>query len=131
MATLTTTLTMTSADAFAHQPINISTNIALAVEAPYTDLSRVAAPLAGYVDIVGTGGGDVIYFYIKNTAIQASNGAIVTHKISVRNANSEQIATLGANEFLFIPVSAAEGIEIGTPTGAAVFAEYLYFTKDV
>ncbi len=131
MATLTTTLTMASADAFAHQPINISTNIALAVEAPYTDLSRVAAPLGSYVDIVGTGGGDVLYFYIKNTAVQASNGATVTHAITVRNASSEAIATLGANEFLFIPVTAGEGIEIGTPSGAAVFAEYLYFTKDV
>ena len=131
MATLTTTLTMVSVDAFAHQPISISTNIASSVEAPYTDLSRVAAPLAGWVDLVGTGGGDVLYFYIKNTGVQASNGATVTHAISVRNASSEQIATLGANEFLFIPVSAGEGIEIGTPSGAAVFAEYLYMTKNV
>ena len=131
MATLTGTLTLVSTDAFSHQPISISTNKALAVEAPYTDLSRVAAPIGSDKELHPASGSDVLYFFVRNTGVQASNGASVAHTVTVKNASGQAIGTLGAGEFLFIPVTAGAGLEVRTTSGAAVFVEYLYFTKDV
>tara|TARA_R110002096_G_scaffold430573_1_gene644597 strand:+ start:545 stop:934 length:390 start_codon:yes stop_codon:yes gene_type:complete len=128
MPKLTTTLTMSSADAFAHQPINISTNIELTVEAPYTDLSRVAAPVSGVKELHPASGAGVLYFYVKHTGLLAVDSTATTNVVTVLNATGEPIATLGAQEFLFIPVTAGEGLEV-TSAGGAVFVEYLYFTK--
>jgi len=128
MPTLSTTLTMSSVDAFSHQPINISTNIELAVEAPYTDLSRVAAPVSGVKELHGATGSEVLYFYVKHTGLLAVDSTATTNAVTVLNATGEPIATLTAGEFLFIPVTAGEGLEVTSATGA-VFVEYLYFTK--
>ena len=129
MATLTTTLTIASTDAFSHQPINITATKALAVEAPYTDLSRIAAATGGTVLHAATGS-DVLYFFIRHTGTLASNGAASTNLVTVADAGGATTATLGAEEFMFVPVKAGEGMKV-TSASAAVFVEYLYFTKDV
>jgi hypothetical protein len=129
MATLTTTLTMASTDAFDHQPINITATKALSVEAPYTDLSRIAAATGGTTLHTATGS-DVLYFFVRHTGKLASNGSATTNTVLIEAAGGNDIATLSADEFLLIPVKAGIGLK-ATSTSAAVFIEYLYFTKDV
>lgn len=132
MADITATLTLSSASAFAHQPINISTNFTNNIEAPYTDLSRKLAPAAGTI-LTAAAGSPVTYFFIKNPGILSNGGTTttVTHAIKVSDASgAATIATLAPGEFLFVPMAAGEGVEIeSTDSGNLVYAEYIYFSK--
>jgi predicted ThiF/HesA family dinucleotide-utilizing enzyme len=125
MATLTPTLTLVSTDAFSHQPISISVTDSLSVVAPYTDLSRVAA-VSGGTTILPATQAVVTYVYIKNTGTLSTNGNATTEEITVKHSSSEEVATIGAGEFMFLPLKASEGLIL---VGANVFAEYIYFSK--
>tara|TARA_R100001443_G_scaffold78998_2_gene86188 strand:- start:147 stop:533 length:387 start_codon:yes stop_codon:yes gene_type:complete len=127
MATLTPTLTLVSTDAFSHQPINISVTDSLSVVAPYTDLSRIAAATGGTI-ITAASGSPITYYYVKHTGALASNGNASTNLVTVADAGGATIATLGAGEFMFLPVAAGEGLKV-TSADAAVFVEYIYFSK--
>lgn len=131
MADITATLTLSSASAFAHQPINISTNFTNAIAAPYTDLSRKLAPAAGTI-ITAASGSPVTYFFIKNPGVM-ENGTesnAVLHAIKVSDASgSATIATLAPGEFLFVPMAAGEGVEVESTTSTLMYAEYIYFSK--
>ena len=127
MATLTPTLTLVSTDAFSHQPINISVTDSLSVVAPYTDLSRIAAATGGTI-ITAASGSPITYFYVKHTGVLASNGNATTNLVTSADAGGATIATLDAGEFMFLPVAAGEGLKC-TSASAAVFVEYVYFSK--
>ena len=134
MADITATLTLSSASAFTHQPINISTTFTKLIEAPYTDLSRKVAPSAATGGAVLTAAsGPVTYFFIKNSGVLSNGGttATVTHAIKVSDASGlATIATLAPGEFLFVPMAAGEGVEIeSTDATNLVYAEYIYFSK--
>lgn len=135
MADITATLTLSSASAFAHQPINISTNFTNNIAAPYTDLSRKLAPNAtsGGAVLTAASGSPVTYFFIKNPGILSNGGTTndAAHGIKVSDASgSATIATLAPGEFLFVPMAAGEGVEIeSTNSLNLVYAEYIYFSK--
>ena len=131
MADITATLTLSSSTAFAHQPINISTNFTETIAAPYTDLSRKLAPAAGTI-ITAAAGSPVTYFFIKNPGIKenGTSTTTVTHAIKVSDASgSATIATLAPGEFLFVPMAAGEGVEVESTTSTLMYAEYIYFSK--
>jgi hypothetical protein len=52
MATFAATLTLASADAFPHQPVNLTASSTLTIAAPYTDLSKVQAVSSGGVELL-------------------------------------------------------------------------------
>ena len=57
MANITTTLSMVSSDAFAHQPINLTvSHVNTTMNSPYTDVSRLLAPTSTVKNILGTTG---------------------------------------------------------------------------
>jgi hypothetical protein len=129
MATLTPTLTLVSTDAFTHQPINISVTDSLSVVAPYTDLSRIAAATSAGTELIAASQAVVTYVYLKHTGLLAADGNETTNLVTIENAASgEGIATLAAGEFMFFPLKASEGLQLISAT-AAVFVEYIYFSK--
>ena len=147
MATLTPTLTLTSSDVFADQPLSLSVTDSLTVEAPMSDISRMNSD-----DDIGHGAGVIIdevdtntyYIYVKHTGILASDGT------STANATADYI-TLGneANalsrmiilypgEFAFFPIvgnndSTDDGDEVGGlkihAASAAVQINYAYWKR--
>ena len=62
MATLTPTLTLTSSDVFADQPLSLSVTDSLTVEAPMSDISRMNSD-----DDIGHGAGVIIDEVDTNT----------------------------------------------------------------
>jgi hypothetical protein len=126
MATLTPTLTLSSTDVFADQPLNLSVTDSLTVQAPMTDISRmntddivVSGSAAGII-LVETVSTDVYYVYIKHTGLQSDGVAAATASdyIIITNADGDtDFARLYPGEFCFFPLNPMEGADGGIETG--------------
>ena len=147
MATLTPTLTLTSTDAFENQEINLSVTDSLTIQAPMTDISRMATN-----DNIGNGAGvivadeltDTYFVYVKHTGLLASNGTSASHAsndfVTLSNADADgasSIIKLQPGEFAFFPLAPSDGsdggVEVGglkvTKGGADVIIEFAYFKR--
>ena len=147
MATLTPTLTLTSTDAFENQEINLSVTDSLTIQAPMTDISRMATN-----DNIGNGAGiivadeltDTYFVYVKHTGLLASNGTSASHAsndfVTLSNADADgtsSIIKLQPGEFSFFPLAPSDGsdggVEVGglkvTKGGADVIIEFAYFKR--
>ena len=137
MATLTPTLTLASTDIFVDQPLNLTVTDSLTVQAPMTDISKMATN-----DDIGNGAGiiiptttDVHYVYIKHTGILASDGTTAcnstTDYIVLGDADGESAADqdgagimirLYPGEFAFIPLDANSASIGGGDGGLKMYA---------
>ena len=147
MATLTPTLTLTSTDAFENQEINLSVTDSLTIEAPMSDISRMATN-----DNIGNGAGvivadlvtDTYFVYVKHTGLLASNGTSSSHAsndfVTLSNADGEagsDIVKLQPGEFAFFPLKPSDGSDGGTEAGglkvtaasADVIVEFGYWKR--
>ena len=147
MATLTPTLTLNSTDAFENQTISLSVTDSLTIEAPMSDISRMATN-----DNIGNGAGviladlltDTYFVYVKHTGLLASNGTSSSHAsndfITLSNADGEagsDIIKLQPEEFAFFPLKPSDGTDGGTEAGglkinaasADVIVEFGYWKR--
>tara|TARA_R100000900_G_scaffold47490_1_gene38194 strand:- start:378 stop:827 length:450 start_codon:yes stop_codon:yes gene_type:complete len=148
MATLTPTLTLSSTDTFADQPLSLSVTDSLTVEAPMTDISRMNTN-----DNLGYDAGVIIdetdannyYVYVKHTGILASDGTSAANAtadyITLGNGDADAASNmiiLYPGEFAFMPIqgnndTTDDGAEVGglkvTAAGAAVQINYAYWKR--
>ena len=147
MATLNTTLTLTSTDAFATKTLSHSVTDALTVTAPLADISTMNTD-----DNIGNGVGiilaetttDTYYVYIKHTGKLASDGTTSSHAsndfVTLSNADGEagsDIIKLQPGEFAFFPLAPSDGSDGGTEAGglkvtkggADVIVEFGYWKR--
>ena len=145
MATLTPTLTLTSTDAFENQSISLSGTDSLTIEAPMTDISRMATD-----DNIGNGAGiiladlitDTYFVYVKHTGLLASNGTSSSHAtndfVTISNADGDtDFIKLQPEEFAFFPLNPSDGSDGGIEPGglkveagsAAVIVEFGYWKR--
>ena len=145
MATLNTTLTLTSTDAFATKTLSHSVTDALTVTAPLADISTMNTD-----DNIGNGVGiilaetttDTYYVYIKHTGKLASDGTTSSHAsndfVRVTNADGDtDFIKLQPEEFAFFPLNPYDGSDDGVEPGglkveaasAAVRIEFAYFKR--
>lgn len=132
MATITSTLTIASTDAFASQALSLSTNHTPTVVAPMADISRMATNDNPY----GFGAGVIIdeedtndYFvYIRHLGIKGSDdyaggsttAADAADTVIVGNGDldaSSKIITLKSGEFCYFPTTVADGTDGGVEVG--------------
>ena len=118
MATLTPTLTLSSTDAFENQTINLSVTDSLTIQAPMSDISRMATN-----DNIGNGAGVIVgedtnqyYVYVKHTGLLASNGTSSSHASNDFVTFTDVDGTAGAltpklqpEEFMFLPIKEGDG----------------------
>ena len=128
MATLTPTLTLTSADATTDQ-LSFSVTDSLSVTSPTVGLSKVTVTTAGASTIIVPNLDATRYFYLKHTGVDSS-GSTVTTDIKVEEADENWFSRLAPGEFLWVPLNADGGhlIQLET-TGGTIVAEYAYWTK--
>ena len=147
MATLTPTLTLSSTDIFADQPLSLSVTDSLTVEAPMTDISRMNTD-----DNIGNGAGviiadliqDTYFVYVKHTGILASDGTTAANAtadfILLGNGDADaasQLIKLYPGEFCFMTLAPADGSDGGVEVGgikvaagsAAVQINYAYWKR--
>ena len=131
MATLKPTLTLASSDAFASNNISMSQTVNLTVAAPMTDISTVLATATGSESIIVPSTTAIFYLYVKHTGT-TDGSTSSTQLVSVETTANEEIARLGAGEFMFIPFNHAAadvGIQLHVQHASEVLMEYMYFTK--
>tara|TARA_A100000172_G_C2936263_1_gene74003 strand:+ start:22 stop:468 length:447 start_codon:yes stop_codon:yes gene_type:complete len=147
MATLNTTLTLSSSDAFATKTLNHSVTDALTVEAPLADISTMNTN-----DNIGNGVGiilaeststDTYFVYIKHTGKLASDGTTASHAsndfVRVTNADGDtDFIKLQPEEFAFFPLNPFDGSDGGVEPGGLkvesgsaneVRIEFAYFKR--
>ena len=128
MATLTPTLTLTSADATTDQ-LSFSVTDQLSVTAPHVGLAKLAVTTTGANNIIQPAtDGQTYYVYVKHTGVDA-NGSTVTTTLNVELTGDVVIGKLAAGEFMFMPVGGHSlGVQLQASSGT-IIAEYAYFTK--
>lgn len=119
MATLTSTLALTSTDATT-ESLSLSVTDALTTTDPAISIARKSVATTGEFNILTTSDSSITYVYVKN--IDTTN--IITLKT---DAGVEHM-DLGPGEFAFFPVKGAVGLEATANTAACVL-EYGYWTK--
>lgn len=120
MATLTTTLTLSSTDATSDR-LNLSVSDSLTTGNPAVNLARASIGTSSATNILTSSANTTItYIYLKNTD--------TTNFVTVKIDDGTDFAVLSAGEFLIMPVKASVGIELQADTGACV-VEYGYWTK--
>jgi len=144
MATLTPTLTLSSTDIFADQPLALTVTDSLTVAAPMTDISRMNTD-----DNIGNGAGviipestDIYFVYVKHTGILASDGVTAASSsdhvlLGDVDGTAGVKIRLNAGEFAFFPLnvgddSAGSGGDGGlkvTAGSAAVQINYGYWKR--
>ena len=130
MATLTATLTLTSAAGdITDDALALSVEDALSVTSPQIGLSKVTATTTGADTIIVPNLDATRYLYIKNTG-KNSAGSTITTDLKVEETDENWFSRLGPGEFLFVPLNADGGhlIQLET-TGGNIVAEYAYWTK--
>lgn len=138
MSTFAATLTLASADAFPHQPINLTASSTLTIAAPYTDLSKVQAVAGSGVELLTTTDNTLTptYMFIRHTGKNISDiDSQSTDKVTIKLTNTAAspvtltALSLSPLEFLFMPVIGAHSVNcigIGNP-----MIEYIFFAKNV
>ena len=128
MATLTPTLTLTSADATTDQ-LSFSVTDSLSVTAPHIGLAKISVSTTGANNIIQPAtDGQTYYVYVKHTGVDAS-GSDVTTTCNIELTGDVVIGKLAAGEFMFMPVGGHSlGVQLQASSGTIV-AEYAYFTE--
>ena len=132
MATLTPTLTLTSAAGdITSDSLAVSVSDALTIKAPAQGLSTVIADSTGANNIiVPPTGGITTYIFIRHTG--TTNGSTTTSvQVDVEETGDAMFARLAAGEWLYLPFNHHAG-NVGVQlqsTGASVQMEYAFWTK--
>jgi len=119
MATLTPTLTLSSADATS-DALSITVTDTLTITEPSVGLSRTTITTDDNQELVDDGVSGVFYFYAKN--LDATNFVILQTTASV------QYARLSPGEFCFFPINTGAGLEARADTASCII-EYGYWKK--
>ena len=119
MATLTTSLTLSTTDATSDR-LNITVTDSLTVTEPTQGLSRQTITTSDNQELVDEALSGVYYFYAKN--IDATNFIILQTTASV------QYARIGPGEFAFFPINDGAGLEARADTASCII-EYAYWKK--
>tara|TARA_R100000951_G_scaffold35022_1_gene29694 strand:+ start:582 stop:947 length:366 start_codon:yes stop_codon:yes gene_type:complete len=102
-------------------PLELRASDVLIVTNPSLELSRVVAPSSGQVNLLTVAENTAVtYLYMRN--MDSTNFVVVKTDAAV------ELMVLAPNEFAFLPVQAATGIEVTADTAECVI-EYGYWTK--
>ena len=129
MATITSTLTITSTDAISDETLSLSVSEVSTVVAPSIGLSKVTVTTTGANSIIIPSLDARRFFYLKHTGVD-SGGSAVTTDIKVEEGDENWFARVGPGEFMFVPLNrdGAQIIQLET-TGGTIVAEYAYWTR--
>ena len=119
MATLTPTLTLTSADATS-DALSITVTPTLTTANPQVNIARTAILHSGPTNILTTDDSAITYVYLKNL-----DG---TNIITVKTDGAVSFLDLSPGEFAFMPVKGAVGLEVQANTATCIL-EYGYWSK--
>tara|TARA_R100000458_G_C8156187_1_gene162068 strand:+ start:77 stop:469 length:393 start_codon:yes stop_codon:yes gene_type:complete len=129
MATLSTTLTLSSTD-ISSDTLSMTVTDSLTVVSPIVNISKVTATTTGGDTIIVPNVDSPRYVYIKHLGLNSAGSSSGTDKVVVETADGTQILELKIDEFAFFPFYAGSAGKLQLQTSAnTVQVEYAYFTR--
>ena len=119
MATLTTTLTLSSGDTTS-DPLALTVTDSLTTTLPNIDTTRISLDTSGTV-LVPSSQTSITYLFIKNAD---STNVVVLETVS----GTQTFADLQPGEYTFLPLKGSTGIKAKSAASTATL-EYGYWTK--
>ena len=128
MATLSTTLTLSSTDVIS-DTLSMTVTDSLSVTTPIKALSKkaVAAGGGGNTVLIPSSAG-IKYAYIKHTGKQSDNSTATTNNLIINFGGTAGLS-LGPEEFAFFPAQASTEITGISSSSHTVLVECAYFTE--
>ena len=131
MATLNTTLTLSSTDATS-DTLSITLVDSLTVGAPIQGLSQIIADNTGANNIVVPAtGGTITYFFCRHTGTTDGSTA-TTQLVDVEETGDAAFARLGPGEWMFLPFchhAGNVGVQFQVTESSNVLMEYAFWSK--
>jgi hypothetical protein len=130
MATLNTTLTISSSDATSDH-LSLTLVDSLTIGAPMVGLSKIIATNTGGNHIIIPAGTAITYLFVRHTGTTDGSTA-TTQLVDLENTDDEAFARLGPGEFLLMPFNhagASVGVQLQVAHASNVQMEYAYWTK--
>lgn len=136
MATVNVTLTLNSSDLFAKQNISFTETDVLSPAGDSKILGRLYTTGSGTKDALTLdnkaldGTNDASYIFLHNTSSTTGEYIQVGLRAAVGTASTgdDWFAVLGPGEFMFMPISDMQGIDVEPATGNPT-VEFLLFDK--
>mgnify|MGYP003133417869 CR=1 FL=1 len=129
MATLSTSLTLSSTDATSDS-LNFTVTDALTVVSPIVNISKITATVTGGDTIIVPNLDSPRYVYLKHTGLNSAGSSSGSDKVHVETADGTTIMELKATEFAFFPFYAEGAGKLQLEASAnTVQVEYAYFTR--
>lgn len=129
MATLSTSLTLSSTDATSDS-LNFTVTDSLTVVSPIVNISKITATATGGDTIIVPNLDSPRYVYLKHTGLNSAGSSSGTDKVHVETADGTTIMELKATEFAFFPFYAEGAGKLQLEASAnTVQVEYAYFTR--
>jgi hypothetical protein len=119
MATLTPTLTLTSADTTS-DALSLTVTDSLTTAVPNVDSTRISVDTSG-TTLISNSVATINYVYIKNAD---SSAVLVLETV----AGTQAFSDLQPGEFSFFPLKGSIGLKVKSGSGSAT-VEYGYWTK--
>lgn len=129
MATLSTSLTLSSTDATSDS-LNFTVTDSLTVVSPIVNISKITATATGGDTIIVPNLDSPRYVYLKHTGLNSAGSSSGSDKVHVETADGTTIMELKATEFAFFPFYAEGAGKLQLEASAnTVQVEYAYFTR--
>ena len=129
MATLSTSLTLSSTDATSDS-LNFTVTDSLTVVSPIVNISKITATTTGGDSIIVPSLDSPRYVYLHHTGLNAAGSSSGTDKVVVETTGDVQIMELKINEFAFFPFykGSADLLQLQASANT-VQVEYAFFTR--
>jgi len=127
MATLTTKLTLSSANATS-DTLNLTATDTLTITDPFISPSQVAINVAGGADVtlVASSAGNK-YVYVKHTGLKA-DGTASDNEVVIDFGTTDSIR-LNTGEFAWFPAKASTAVTAVSNHTSTIVVEYAYWTR--
>ena len=130
MATLTTTLTISSTDATSDTDFGLTVTDSLTTQHPSAGISRVAIAVAGGSEttLVASSVGNK-YVYIKHTGYQSDGSTASTNEVCIELGGNTDLLRLAAGEWCFFTSKSSSTVEVLSSSSQTILVEYAYWTS--
>ena len=134
MATVNVTLSLASSDLFAKQTLSFTETDALSPAGDQQTIGKIETSGSGSKDNIATkaldGTNDLAYLFLHN--LSATTGEYVKVGLCAAHgtdsASGDWFAVLGPGEFLFLPISDMQDVDVEAASGTPV-VEYILMEK--
>ena len=130
MATLNTSLTISSTDSTSDTDFGLTVTDILTIGIPSTGLSKTAIEVSGgTATMLVPSGSANQYVYIRHTGYQADGSTATTNQVTVELGGNTDLLRLGPSEFCWFKSLGSSTVECLSHSTQTILIEYAYWSE--